>query len=56
MFKIQAMHVAEGQFFDEEDEEAKARVAIIGSETKTKLFSGRLPWASSSASTASASR
>jgi putative ABC transport system permease protein len=41
MFKIQAMHIAEGQFFTEEDEEAKARVAVIGSETKTKLFSGQ---------------
>jgi putative ABC transport system permease protein len=35
------MHLAEGQFFTEEDEEAKARVAVIGSETKTKLFSGQ---------------
>ena len=41
MFKIQAMHIAEGQFFTEEDEEAKTRVAVIGSETKTKLFSGQ---------------
>ena len=41
MFKIQAMHIAEGQFFTEEDEGAKARVAVIGSETKTKLFSGQ---------------
>jgi len=40
MFKIQAMHLAEGQFFGQEDEEAKARVAVIGSETKSKLFSG----------------
>jgi putative ABC transport system permease protein len=41
MFTIQAMHIGEGQFFGEEDEEAKARVAVIGSETKTKLFSGQ---------------
>ena len=41
MFKIQAMHLAEGQFFGEEDEQARARVAVIGSETKTKLFSGK---------------
>ena len=41
MFLIQAMHIAEGQFFNEQDEEAKARVAVIGSETKTKLFSGQ---------------
>ena len=41
MFKIQAMHIGEGQFFTEEDEGAKARVAVIGSETKTKLFSGQ---------------
>ena len=40
MFKIQAMRLAEGQFFGEEDEEAKARVAVIGSEAKSKLFSG----------------
>lgn len=40
MFKIQAMHLAEGNFFNEEDELSKARVAVIGSETKTKLFSG----------------
>ena len=41
MFKIQAMKIDEGQFFNEEDEEAKARVAVIGSETKSKLFSGQ---------------
>jgi putative ABC transport system permease protein len=41
MFKIQAMRLSEGQFFNEEDEEAKARVAVIGSETKSKLFSGQ---------------
>src|SRR6516225_1016935 len=41
MFKIQAMRVGEGQFFGEEEEQAKARVAVIGSETKTKLFSGQ---------------
>ena len=41
MFKIQAMRLAEGQFFNEEDEMAKSRVAVIGSETKTKLFSGQ---------------
>ena len=40
MFRIQAMHIGEGQFFNQEDEDAKARVAVIGSETKSKLFSG----------------
>jgi len=40
MFRIQAMRLGEGQFFTEEDEQARARVAVIGSETKTKLFSG----------------
>jgi putative ABC transport system permease protein len=40
MFKIQAMHLEEGRFFNEEDELSKARVTVIGSETKTKLFSG----------------
>ena len=30
-----------GRFFNEEDNVQRARVAVIGSEAKTKLFSGR---------------
>ncbi|HWY68359.1 MAG TPA: ABC transporter permease [Terriglobales bacterium] len=30
-----------GRFFDDHDNEIRARVAVIGSEAKTKLFSGR---------------
>ncbi len=40
MFKIQAMKIDEGRFFDVQDEAARGRVAVIGSEAKTKLFSG----------------
>ena len=32
-----------GRFFDDHDNEARARVVVIGSEAKTKLFSGRYP-------------
>lgn len=41
MFQIQATKIADGRFFDEQDQEARARVAVIGSDTKTKLFSGQ---------------
>ncbi|HYL93063.1 MAG TPA: ABC transporter permease [Alphaproteobacteria bacterium] len=37
---IQALKVDEGRFFNAEDENQRARVAVIGSEAKTKLFSG----------------
>jgi len=40
MFKIQAMKIGDGRFFDEQDMAARRRVAVIGSEAKTKLFSG----------------
>ena len=40
MFKIQAMNIGEGRFFDEQDMAARRRVAVIGSEAKSKLFSG----------------
>ncbi len=40
MFKIQAMKIAEGRFFDSQDVTSRRRVAVIGSEAKTKLFSG----------------
>ena len=40
MFKIQALTLGEGRLFDERDEMSRERVAVIGSEAKTKLFSG----------------
>jgi putative ABC transport system permease protein len=40
MFKIQALNLAEGRLLNEEDELSRARVVVIGSESKTKLFSG----------------
>jgi putative ABC transport system permease protein len=40
-FLIRALTVAQGRFFNPEDEIQRARVAVIGSETKDKLFSGR---------------
>ncbi len=40
MFKIQALNLAEGRLLNEEDELSRARVVVIGSEAKTKLFSG----------------
>jgi putative ABC transport system permease protein len=32
-----------GRFFDDHDNDTRSRVAVIGSEAKTKLFSGRYP-------------
>jgi putative ABC transport system permease protein len=40
MFKIQALNLGEGRLLNEEDELSRARVVVIGSEAKTKLFSG----------------
>jgi putative ABC transport system permease protein len=40
MFNIQALTLGEGRLFDEQDEMSRGRVAVIGSEAKTKLFSG----------------
>jgi putative ABC transport system permease protein len=40
MFKIQAMKIGEGRLFDDDDVASRRRVAVIGSEAKTKLFSG----------------
>ena len=40
MFKIQALNLAEGRLLNEADEMSRARVVVIGSEAKTKLFSG----------------
>jgi putative ABC transport system permease protein len=38
---IRALTVAQGRFYNPEDQIQRARVAVIGSETKEKLFSGR---------------
>jgi putative ABC transport system permease protein len=40
-FDIRALALAEGRFYNGQDEAQHARVAVIGSETKDKLFSGR---------------
>lgn len=40
MFKIMALKLGEGRLLNEEDEISRARVVVIGSEAKTKLFSG----------------
>ncbi len=42
-FGVRALHLAEGRFYNPEDEIQRARVAVIGSETREKLFSGRNP-------------
>jgi len=39
--KILNYPVAEGRFFDARDDDSRSRVAVIGSEAKTKLFSGQ---------------
>src|SRR5450631_82702 len=40
---VRALKMAQGRFYNPEDEIQRARVAVIGSETKEKLFSGRNP-------------
>ncbi len=40
-FVIRALTLAQGRFYNPEDEIQHARVAVIGSDTKDKLFSGR---------------
>jgi putative ABC transport system permease protein len=40
-FDIRALTLAQGRFYNPEDQIQRARVAVIGSETKEKLFSGR---------------
>src|SRR5271157_1421403 len=40
-FDIRALSLAQGRFYNPEDQIQRARVAVIGSETKEKLFSGR---------------
>jgi putative ABC transport system permease protein len=41
VYEIRALKLAQGRFYNPEDEIQRARVAIIGSEAKDKLFSGR---------------
>jgi putative ABC transport system permease protein len=38
---IRALALAQGRFYNAEDQNQRARVAVIGSEAKEKLFSGR---------------
>ena len=40
-FDIRALTMDQGRFYNPEDEVQRARVAVIGSETREKLFSGR---------------
>jgi putative ABC transport system permease protein len=40
-FAIRALGLEQGRFYNPEDQLQRARVAVIGSETKEKLFSGR---------------
>ncbi len=40
-FAIRALALGQGRFYNSEDQIQRARVAVIGSETKEKLFSGR---------------
>ncbi|HEV7220514.1 MAG TPA: ABC transporter permease [Terriglobales bacterium] len=41
VLSIRALKLAEGRFYNREDEMQHGRVAVIGSEAKEKLFSGR---------------
>jgi putative ABC transport system permease protein len=40
MFNILALNLAEGRLLNEDDEQSRARVAVISSDAKVKLFSG----------------
>ncbi|HKM46942.1 MAG TPA: ABC transporter permease [Terriglobales bacterium] len=40
-FTIRALSLGQGRFYNPEDQMQRARVAVIGAETKEKLFSGR---------------
>jgi putative ABC transport system permease protein len=40
MFRILALNLAEGRLLNEDDEDARGRVAVISSDAKIKLFSG----------------
>ncbi len=41
VYPIRALKLAQGRFYNMEDQVQRARVAVIGSEAKEKLFSGR---------------
>jgi len=41
VFDVRALKLGQGRFYNPEDEIQRARVAVIGSEAKEKLFSGR---------------
>jgi putative ABC transport system permease protein len=41
VFSIRALKLGQGRFYNPQDETQHARVAVIGSEAKEKLFSGR---------------
>jgi putative ABC transport system permease protein len=41
VYEVRALKLAQGRFYNPEDEIQRARVAVIGSESKEKLFSGR---------------
>ena len=41
VYEVRALKLAQGRFYNAEDEIQRARVAVIGSEAKEKLFSGR---------------
>jgi len=41
IFNILALHLEEGRLLNQEDEMSRARVAVISSEAKSKLFSGQ---------------
>jgi putative ABC transport system permease protein len=41
MFQIQALNLSEGRLLNEDDEQSRARVAVISSDAKLKLFSGQ---------------
>lgn len=41
VFAVRSLKLAQGRFYNMEDQVQRARVAVIGSEAKEKLFSGR---------------
>jgi putative ABC transport system permease protein len=43
VFEIRALKMGQGRFYNMEDQVQRARVAVIGSEAREKLFSGRNP-------------
>jgi putative ABC transport system permease protein len=41
VYSVRALKMGQGRFYNSEDQMQRARVAVIGSEAKAKLFSGR---------------